>query len=292
MTQKCGLRGKRVLVGAVILAVAMLSGAVLLCLPHVRFWMRFEAIGRNPEGLPEYRHRDTGIVFVLLPGGTFWMGSPNDEEGRETSEAGVPNKDEDAEHLHAVSLSPYLLGKFELRQSEWEGVMGGFPEPQVRHGANVPVAWVSWEEAQDFCVKTGLRLPTEAQWEFGCRAGCVGPFSGTGRLDDMGWYRENSGGTIHDVGTKSSNQYGLHDMHGNLFEWCEDIHDFGFYSTPAASELDPVCELCSWGSDWRVVRGGFRGSRAWDCRCAARAKCPPDRAYGHMGLRVAYYPMP
>ena len=91
----------------------------------------------------------------------------------------------------------------------------------------LPVEQVAWDDCQEFCTKSGLSLPTEAQWEYACRAGTAGPFSGTANLDEMGWYRQNSGGTTHPVGEKQPNDFGLYDMHGNVWEWCEDWYQWG-----------------------------------------------------------------
>ena len=112
---------------------------------------------------------------------------------------------------------------------------------------------VSWEDCKQFCEKSGFLLPTEAQWEYACRAGTSGPFAGTGKLDDMGWSKENSGKAPHPVGEKQPNDFGLHDVHGNVYEWCEDMYDRHFYSTPDASKKDPVCRS---GTKGRVMRGG------------------------------------
>ena len=150
-------------------------------------------------------------MFVSLPGGTFAMGSPEDEEGRYDVEGPV----------HDVTLSPFLIAKYEVSQAEWTRVMK--ENPSTFLGDDLPVENVSQEECRKFCVATGLALPPEAQWEYACRAGTSGPYGGTGAPDAMGWYGKNSGRVTHPVGEKRANDFGLYDMHGNVLEWCEDV---------------------------------------------------------------------
>jgi len=193
--------------------------------------------------------------------------------------------------VHTVSLSPFLIAKYEVTQAEYASVMTGNTAglnatPSANFGDAAasdqrPVESVSWDElkaADGFLARTGLSLPSEAQWEYACRAGTSGPYAGNGVLDDMGWYAGNSGGSTHDVGTKQANDFGLHDMHGNVFEWCEDVYNESFFGP---SEFgygpDPVA---IWGSGDRVFRGGsvtffpFFAGAAIDCRSADRRPVP------------------
>jgi formylglycine-generating enzyme required for sulfatase activity len=210
--------------------------------------------GANAQGMHEYTHDETGIEFVLLPGGEFQMGSPDTEPNRLSNEGPV----------HTVTLSPFLIAKTEVTQAEYEAVMAGntaglSATPSSNSGVaplnpQRPVEGVSFNDLQDddgFLARTGLSLPSEAQWEYACRAGQAGPFSGTGELDDMGWFVGNAGGSHHPVGTKEANQFGLFDMHGNVFEWCEDVYNAGFYATPEAAGPDPVATS---GSVTRGIR--------------------------------------
>ena len=156
-------------------------------------------------------------------------------------------------------------------------------------GQRFPVVNVFWEDCQEFCEKAGLSLPTEAQWEYSCRAGSVAPYGGTGLLDEMGWYGRNSSGT-HPVGQKKPNGFGIHDMHGNAAEWCQDYYDADFYRKPEANAFDPVCTA---QSDARVFRGGDGGNKDRACRSASRHYYRPSGfRILTIGFRPTYYPLP
>ena len=141
--------------------------------------------------------------------------------------------------------------------------------PSHFKGNNLPVEHVSWLDCMAFCKKTGLSLPTEAQWEYACRAGSKGPYAGTGDLDSMGWNSEvNDCRSTHPVGGKAPNAWGLYDMHGNVEEWCLDVWND---AKPSGMPFDPesvgTCAGC-------VTRGGsiwFGG-----CRAASRSYAEPD----------------
>ena len=245
----------------------------------------FESV--NTQGLPEYTHDESGIKFVLLPGGEFEMGSPPDEEPRYPNEGPV----------HTVTLSPFLIAKYEVTQAQYAAVMAGStvglgPTPSQIIGAapadsQRPVERVSWDDLKDadgFLARTGLSLPSEAQWEYACRAGQSGPFSGTGDLDDLGWTSQNAGGSHYPVCTKPANQFGLYDMHGNVFEWCEDVYNGNFYATTEAAGPAPVAIS---GSEIRVMRGGSFVHTAVHCRSADRNRGSPRRRLSFIGIRPA-----
>jgi len=259
----------------------------------------FTAIGENAQGYPEYAHDDTGMVFVLLPGGAFNMGSAAGEAGREAHEGPV----------HEVTLSPFLIGKYEVTQAQWEAVMGDNPSafgpdghmagdiPADVDRGNLPVDQVSWDAAQDFEELTGLTLPSEAQWEYACRAGTRTAYSfGSGascpdsncapcpERDTSMWYCGNSGERPHEVGTREPNAFGLHDVHGNAWEWCEDVYRSDFYSSAGASGPDPVCTSGP-NNILRVYRGGGWNGRAWYTRSARRIRSMSSLRHVFLGVR-------
>ncbi len=167
------------------------------------------------------------------------------------------------------------MGKYEVTQAQWKSVMGN--NPSVFKDDNRPVENVSWNDCQEFCKKTGLQLPTEAQWEYACRAGSRGPYAGTGNLDDMGWYLDNSRVQTHPVGTKHPNAWGIYDMHGNVSEWC--LNWFGPLSSGGA---DPVGSIS--GSK-RVKRGG--SFRSQGSSSSSRTDDSPSNEVRYLGFRLA-----
>lgn len=231
-----------------------------------RFRQEFEPLEENAQGYLEYRHRETEIVFVRLPGGTFFMGSPVGEA--------------DARPVHEVTLSSFMIAKHEVTQAQWSTVMGG--HTAKFSGEDLPVENVSWDRCQEFCERTGFSFPSEAQWEYACRAGTVGEISSTRELASMAWYGENSGGKTHPVGEKAPNAFGLHDTHGNVFEWCDDVYHESFYESPNASVRDPLCEK---GFDSRVIRGGSWLYCARDCSSSFRDWNESHARGDFLGLR-------
>jgi len=153
-------------------------------------------------------------------------------------------------------------------------------------GNNLPVEKISWRDAVAFCEKLShkedrnYRLPTEAEWEYACRAGVTGAFAGTGHLDEMGWYEASSEEKTHPVATKKPNAWGLHDMHGNVSEWCNDLYNADY---PQEEVTDPTGP--SKGT-YMVVRGGSWGHFARGCRSAARSSAPPSYQLRGTGFRV------
>jgi len=208
------------------------------------------------------------MEFVWCPPGCFLLGSPVGEEGRRENEM-----------FYQVSLTKgFWLAKTEVTQRQWTGVMGSNPS-QFR-GDDLPVEGVTWKDCVKFCQRTGLRLPTEAQWEYACRADAKGAYAGTGRLDDMGWYVDNSGGTTHPVGGKRPNAWGAHDMHGNVWEWCSDWYGLevprgGMADNPTGPKSGPG----------RLNRGGSWGSSAAYCRSAVRDYDHPSYSGEGLGFR-------
>jgi formylglycine-generating enzyme required for sulfatase activity len=230
-------------------------------------------------------------TMVLIPAGTFTMGSPITEENRLSNET-----------QHQVTISKaFYLGKHEVTQAEWVAVMGN--NPSDSQGANLPVELVNWYDVVEYCNRlseqegftpaytisgtnvtwnrtaNGYRLPTEAEWEYACRAGTTTPYSSESSIDSVGWYSLNSGLIIHEVGTKPANAWGFYDMHGNVEEWCWDW--YGDYGTVA--QTDPMG--VSSGSN-RVLRGGSSGSNGQYLRSAWRGDNAPSNRSNGIGFRL------
>ncbi len=153
-----------------------------------------------------------GMQFVRIEPGEFLMGSPVNEEGR---------ADDERQHM-VRTTRPFMMAVHPVTQAQWRAVMGN--SPSYFKGDDRPVEQVSWDDAVEFCgrlsQKEGRRygLPTEAEWEYACRAGTTGPYAGSWNLDEMGWFFSNSGGETHPVGQKKANAWGLYDMHGKLYK--------------------------------------------------------------------------
>jgi formylglycine-generating enzyme required for sulfatase activity len=179
------------------------------------------------------------------------------------------------------------MAKYEVSQAQWTMVMGSNPaffQGQGSDPAQLPVEQVSWNDARDFADRTGLALPTEAQWEYACRAGVQGPVPGTGRLEEMTTCGSVPPSWGQPIGTKLPNGFGLHDLQGGVWEWCEDGFDEHFYQRPEAEGPDPVPPG---GSALRVVRGNARGDVPWMCRAAVRRAYTPARRINFLGFRPA-----
>lgn len=213
------------------------------------------------------------MEFVCIPAGEFSMGSNFGEA--------------DEKPVHPVTISrSFELGKFEVTQAQWEAITRS-NRSQFK-GPNLPVENVSWDDVQGFIEmlnqrdsKYVYRLPTEAEWEYAARAGSKGEYAGV--LDSLAWYDGNSGGTTHSVGQKQPNAWGLFDMHGNVWEWCQDF--YGDY--PCGAVTDPT-GIAS--GSLRVNRGGSWNSPAANCRSASRLHSSPgDRAY-YLGFRLLWTP--
>jgi formylglycine-generating enzyme required for sulfatase activity len=232
-----------------------------------------------------------GIKFVFIPAGEFQMGSPDGEAGRSSDEGPV----------HRVVIAqPFWLGQFEVTQAQWEAVMGANPS-FFKNCPQCPVEGVSWDDCQEFIRRLNAKndgnayaLPTEAEWEYACRAGTTGPFSfGATITPDQVNYDGNypygkaakgvyRGKTIPVGSLNRPNAWGLHDMHGNVFEWCQDRYHENYNGAPTDGR--------AWeqGSDnGRVVRGGSWDDFAGDCRAANRFRFAPDDRDDGVGVRVA-----
>jgi formylglycine-generating enzyme required for sulfatase activity len=214
------------------------------------------------------------VQFAWIPPGNFLMGG---------------NGQDDNPQRRVTISQGFWMGVFLVTQSQWEAVMGY--NPSFFAGPNHPVETVSWDECQEFCRKLGeltgkpIRLPTEAEWEYVARAGTDTEFwSGNGEeaLNKVGWYKGNSKKRTHSVGEKAApNPWGLHDVHGNVNEWCQDWHG----AIVGENRTDP--EGPSVG-ECRVVRGGCWGYSPDDCGVAARYSHEPDDGLQVFGFRVCF----
>jgi formylglycine-generating enzyme required for sulfatase activity len=230
--------------------------------------------------------------FVRVEGGTFQMGSDNGDSYEKP--------------VHTVTVKSFSISKYEVTQKEWLEVMGN--NPSNFKGDNRPVEQVSWYEAVDYCnkrsIKEGLtpvykgsgdnitcdwnadgyRLPTEAEWEFAAKGGMkdnlTTEYSGSNSVDAVAWYSGNSGNSTHPVGTKAANSLDIHDMSGNVWEWCWDW--YGSYSSGA--QTDPRGAV---SGTYRVMRGGGWYSSAAGVRSVFRGDSTPSIQYYGIGFRLA-----
>jgi formylglycine-generating enzyme required for sulfatase activity len=230
-----------------------------------------------------------GMKLVLIPAGEFLMGSPDRDGESRTNE----------KPQHRVRITrPFYLGVYQVTQADYKKVLGNNPSyfQTGTDARNRPVECVSWSDAVEFCKRLSelpdeqlagrvYRLPTEAEWEYGCRAGsttryCFGDDERL--LLNYAWFGLNSHKTTHPVGQKRPNPWGLYDIYGNVWEWCADRYGSGYY---AQSPIDAPTGAASGSSS--VRRGGGWCYAAEDCRSAVRKRFSPEKRTIHFGFRVA-----
>ncbi|MBN1593704.1 MAG: formylglycine-generating enzyme family protein [Candidatus Coatesbacteria bacterium] len=277
----------------------------VLCLDPVT-WGWASNLGLAPFN---YSSGAPSIHMVSIPDGSFVMGSPESEAGRLYDEG--PQR--------TVNVSAFKIADKEITQKKWEEIMG-WNDCSFR-GDDLPVHRVSWFDCVEFCNRlsqaegrtpcysmtissydgnhissadvnwnpnaNGYRLPTEVEWEYACRAGSTTRFYGgdsDADLNAIGWFYGNSDSTIHQGGVKAANAFGLYDMSGNVWEWCWDWHDSGYYGTRPNPDSNPT------GPDdgtLRVFRGGCFIDYAASCRSAERNGTNPGSVDSGIGFRVA-----
>jgi formylglycine-generating enzyme required for sulfatase activity len=219
------------------------------------------------------------LEMVGVPGGEFLMGSPEGEEGRENNEG----------PQHRVTIQAFSIGKYEITQAQWKAVMDG-NNPSNFPGDDRPVEGISWADAKEFCEKltqmTGKRygLPSEAEWEYACRARTTGAYAGD--LDKMAWYDVNSGAKTQLVGQMLANAFGLYDMHGNVREWCEDVWRNSYDGERGNQPTNGSAWLSGEDLRFRIMRGGSWKDQSSGVRSATRDTASPGGRIIYVGLRV------
>ncbi|WP_417385404.1 SUMF1/EgtB/PvdO family nonheme iron enzyme [Gimesia sp.] len=240
------------------------------------------------------------ISFMLIPPGEFMMGSGKQEKDEYLAEAeaakdtwSIKSIQTEFPQQHIKITKPFYLGKFEVTQAQWKSVMGSNPSKFNKNLQN-PVDTVSWDDIDQFLVKSNtvtasqsfsFTLPTQAQWEFACRAGGTTAWHDTeseADLAQVAWHKGNALGQTHPVGQLHPNAFGLYDMHGNVLEWCSDFHLLEVAQT--AVKLDPVGPTTG---KQRIRRGGHIFAEPRHCRAAYKAWFTPDGRQDFGGFRLA-----
>ena len=262
--------------------VAVVVAAMFFCAPVFAQGVKLKSVTNS-----------IGMELIEIPAGKFTMGSPAGEKDRQEDEAQV-----------SVRLTkPFGLGKYEVTQGQFNKVMGTEPwngDDNEKADKDCPAADVAWGDATEFCQKLTeierkvgtlkaneeYRLPTEAEWEYACRAGTTTAFSfgdDESKLGEYAWFEGNAKNVgekyAHKVGLKKPNSWGLHDMHGNVWEWCSDWHD---NDKKLSGGVDPVGPG---GGSYRVLRGGSWWGNPGSCRSADRDV--PSYRGDDLGFRVA-----
>ncbi|MDX6576107.1 MAG: hypothetical protein QOE96_2060 [Blastocatellia bacterium] len=272
LTQTRSTGGKRLaLIAGAFLLVMLMGGIAWLFYEKVR---KESPVTTKSQQAPQNENKPqlTGQPFtesingvqlqmVYAPGGTFLMGSPLSETGRDNDEGPQGN----------ATVPNFYMSKYEVTQAQYRAVIG--TNPASFKGDDLPVDSVSWNDAVEFCRKLSrtsgreYRLPTEAEWEYASRAGTTGPYAGN--PDALTWYDANSGSRTHPVGQKQPNGFGLYDMNGNVWEWCQSKYKpYPYNATDGREDLQ--------GTEVRVLRGGSWESSAKSCRSAYRRRVIPD----------------
>ena len=239
--------------------------------------------------------------MVMIPGGAFLMGVDK-EVNVDTKKMSAIKQlkyavSREAFHdegpAHNVVIDAFYLDQYEVSNKHYGEFLKATSHPAPaywdvhrRNNPQQPVSGVNWNDANAYAQKVGKRLPTEAEWEYAARGGNKSKgykYSGGNDLDAVGWYDNNSGRKTHPVAQKQPNELGLYDMSGNVWEWCSDWYDEGYYS--GSPQTDPQGPN---SGDYRVLRGGFWGNSDPYCRVAYRLVSNPDNVhwYYHFGFRL------
>jgi formylglycine-generating enzyme required for sulfatase activity len=241
-----------------------------------------------PAEPPKTITNSIGMKLVLIPAGEFLMGSPDSDKDAYFNE----------KPQHRVRITrPFYLGATPVTQGQYRVVTGANPS-HFKGSDDLPVEMVSWADVQAFCAKLNeremgqllgmsYRLPTEAEWEYACRAGSQARFAfgdTAERLGDYAWFRGNSNGKTHPVGQKGANAWGLFDMHGNVWDWCWDAYGAHYYARSPVD--DPRGPDDAWAAD-RVIRGGSWNYYPLHGRAVYRFRSASGNRRDYLGFRVA-----
>ncbi len=223
--------------------------------------------------------------LLYVPGGNFTMGSTDQDAF------------DDEKPLRQTSISPFYMAKFQVTQALYEAVMDGKNPSTFKSDLACPVQTVSWDDAQAFCTELnkrcgykkgqGYRLPTEAEWEYAAKGGPKQKkytYCGSSLLEEVGWYDKNNNVKPRPVGLLLPNSLGLHDMSGNVREWCEDWYANSYDLKDSSDPKGPS------EGQGPVLRGGHYWGIAWYCRPSHRGSTAPDRRYSDFGFRLALAP--
>nr|MCU0392817.1 formylglycine-generating enzyme family protein [Thermoflexibacter sp.] len=219
--------------------------------------------------------------MVAVEGGTFSMGCTSEQKDCSDNEKPV----------HSVTVSSFYISKYEVTQTQWEAIMGNNPS-YFKNCPTCPVESVSWNDIQEFITKLNqlsgkkYRLPTEAEWEYAARGGKKSKgyqYAGGNSLNSIAWYNSNADFKTHPVGTKTANELGLHDMSGNVWEWCEDFYDENFYTKVKNGKANYPNKN---RANYIVLRGGSWGGYAGYCRVAYRSRDYPTNRNDDYGFRI------
>ncbi|MCR5164542.1 MAG: formylglycine-generating enzyme family protein [Thermoguttaceae bacterium] len=247
-----------------------------------------QANGPQPGDKNVWSSEGIEYIFRWCPPGEFLMGSPTDEQGR---------SEDEQQHKVKITQGFWIL-ETEVTQKMWKSVMGKLSWSYRKHMQiheqirdDFPIVKVDRKECNDFCKKLSeklgvtVKLPTEAQWEYACRAGTSGPYADN--LDSMAWYNKTTNKKVEPVGKRNANAWGLHDMNGNVGEWCSDSYEENYYAK--SPECDPENTADNNGN-FGVKRGGSCDDPAESCRSANREKVWKDEHNYNLGLRIIVVP--
>lgn len=253
----------------------------------IKLWEKEKSERQNPFSPPSPPYQDmvgktlvervTGMKFIWVKGGCYEMGC-----GYWTSDCFSNEKP-----VHEVCVDSFWIGKYEVTQRQWKTIMGNNPS-SYKIGDDYPVEQVSWDDIGFFIKRLykqsdkSYRLPTEAEWEFAARSrGKKEKYAGGITPDSLAWYGKNSGMTTHPVGTKQPNGLNIHDMSGNVMEWCFDRHDYEYYrNSPRNNPAGPP------SGAYRVIRGGSWMAFPSYLRTTAREVGSPEFRNGNLGFRL------